>query len=501
MKILKAQQIRDIDAFTIQNKPISSIDMMENAAKAIVEWIADRFSKSTQFHIICGPGNNGGDGLAVGRLLLQQGYSAKIYIPAIFKEFSEDNLQNQERLQELNIPIQSLTTSTKLDFNEKDIIIDALFGSGLNRELSGNLVDFVLKINKLPNLKIAIDIPSGLFSDQHNMNENIVQANHTIAFEIAKLALLLSENERFVGNWHLVKIGLLPAAIAMQDTEIELIDLELIKSIFEPRKKFAHKGSFGHSLLIAGSYGKMGAAVLAVQAALRSGSGLVTGYIPKCGYEILQISAPEAMTLTDKQINLISEFPDINNFTAIGIGPGIGKEKETQQAFEAFITHISPNKKLVLDADALNICSENKELLDFLPENTILTPHPKEFERLAGKWENDYKKLEVQRQFSQKYRVIVILKGAHTSISFPDGRLFFNSTGNPGMATGGSGDVLTGIVTSLLSQGYTPSNAAILGVWLHGMAGDLAAKKKSQESLLASDIIAYLGKAFRQITN
>jgi NAD(P)H-hydrate epimerase len=270
-----------------------------------------------------------------------------------------------------------------------------------------------------------------------------------------------------------------------------------IKPMMHKRRKYDHKGTFGHALLIAGSYGKMGAAILTAKACLRSGVGLVHAHIPKAGYEIMQTAVPEAMLSMDRYDHYFSALPELDMYHAVGAGPGLGMEKQSQMALKLLIQECQQN--MVFDADALNILAENKTWLPFLPQGTILTPHPKEFQRLAGHWKDDFEKLDILRNFCSKYHVYLVLKGAHTATCFPDGKIYFNSTGNPGMATAGSGDVLTGMITGLLAQGYTPGQAAVIGVFIHGLAGDLAMKEKGMESLIAGDIIEHLGRAFREV--
>ena len=500
MKILSNAQIRDLDEFTISNTPISSIDLMENAALAIFEWLTKNYGYQRTYHILCGPGNNGGDGLALGRILSNAGIKTCIYLLTDFENFSTDNIQNQERLKQNNFQFIPISCKDELEICGEDIIVDAIFGSGLSREITGELAEFIHKINNLNNTKIAIDLPSGLFSEKQNFSNNIIRAQHTITFQIPKLAFLMPQNFPFVGEWHCVEIGLNENYIQHLPSNLYMITEQMIQKIYQTRKKFGHKGNYGHAIVLAGSKGKIGAAVLATKAAMRSGCGLVTAYVPKCGYEIMQISVPESMCDVDENSDYITKIPDLQKFDAIGIGPGIGTNQCTFSAIESMLGQNMENKKMVIDADGLNILAQNKILLSKLPKFSIITPHPKEFERLVGKWKNDYQKLEMQRKLSQQNQLIIVLKGAHTCITFPDGEVYINTTGNPGMATGGSGDVLSGIITGLLAQNYSPSNAAILGVYLHGLAGDFAAQKLGQEAIIASDLITYLGKSFLAIS-
>ena len=496
-KILKAEQIRKIDQFTIENQPIRSIELMEEASKAFVSWFLKKHGTRNQVKVFCGTGNNGGDGLAISRLLLESGCEVKTYFIGTASNGSEDFQVNLDRLKKL---CDSILIKSESDFpiiNHSDVVIDGIFGSGLSRPVKGLHAALISHINRACAINvIAIDIASGLYCDQNTPSEVIIKCTETVSFQIPKLAFYLPQNDDFTGNLFVVDIGLDQNHIAAQKTDYYLITPEFIKSIFKTREKNAHKGMMGRNLIVAGSKGKIGAVVLTTRACLRSGAGLVTTYLPQCGYEIIQGAAPEAMVITDASQNMISDAPDIEGYNAIGIGPGIGVSK---LAIEALIKLLAKaNQPLVLDADALNIIAEG-DLMELVPEKSILTPHPREFSRLVGNWNNDFERLEKQIEFSKKHKVILLLKGAHTSISNVDGTVFFNTTGNPGMATGGSGDVLTGIVTGLFRQGYDSLEAALLGAYLHGLAGNLYANENSEEGLIASDLIDFLPKSFSEI--
>ena len=500
MKILSAKQIKNWDTFTIQNEPISSIQLMERAALAFVNWFIQHYpnSQQTTVKVFCGSGNNGGDGLAIARLLHQKRYEVEIFCCQISKNPSVDFTKNLKKLPRRNpIPIFYLSTDTPFPkINESTIIIDAIFGAGLNRPVIdywGALLDF---LNTRPNTKIAVDIPSGLFADSPSSG-SILKANYTLSFQLPKLAFFFPENQEIVGTCYIQPIGLSPLFLAAANTSFHFLTAALIREKRRPRKKFDHKGTYGHALLIGGSHGKIGAIVLAARACLRSGAGLVTIHAPQCAYTILQISFPEAMVSTDSHQYYYSENPPLTPYKAIGIGCGLDQKPSSIKALKELIQG-SP-LPLVLDADALNILSANKEWLSHLPANSVLTPHPKEFERLFGKSINDFERNELQRNQAKALNCFIILKGANTCITCPDGTCYFNTTGNPGMATGGSGDVLTGILTGLLAQGYPVKDACLFGVYLHGLAGDLAAKKLAQESLIASDLIQHIGGAFKEL--
>jgi hydroxyethylthiazole kinase-like uncharacterized protein yjeF len=492
MKILSAQQMREADSFTIKNRPISSIDLMEVAGDRCYEWLLKYTDKSKKHFVICGTGNNGGDGLVIARLL----FKIKIPVEVIILDSHTHTIdfeKNLEQLKSLSIQILILKEDEKIPPFNNAIIIDAIFGTGLRRPVSGWIGDCIDSMNNSGCEIISIDLPAGLFADSHSEGK-IIKARHTLTFQSPKLAFFFPENEKYVGEFHILDIGLDQEFMGYVDSKKEVLEKDQVKKILKPRGKFTHKGNYGHALLISGSKGKIGASVLAARACLRSGAGLLTVHVPQCGYEILQSTIPEAMTEADKNENVISESGDIEKFSSIAIGPGIGTSAITIKMFEEILD--KSERPIVLDADALNILSMKKELLKKVPALSILTPHPKEFSRLAGDSSNDFERHERQIQFSMENNVIVILKGAYTCISFPGGQVSFNSTGNPGMAKGGSGDVLTGILLSLTAQGYSFEEAAILGVYIHGLAGDKAAKKKGVYSMIATDLIEALPKAF-----
>jgi len=497
MKILSAEQIREWDKYTIEQEPISSIDLMERAAMACVNWIVENVNKSYTFQLFCGQGNNGGDGLAIARLLAENGYKTSCYVLDFSSKKSTDFLINLKRLDKNYISYITCTTDIPKIQKENNIVIDALFGTGFSRSLEGIIVEIIEIINKSTSNVISIDLPSGMFSDKDNSNNICIKANDTLTFQIPKLALLLPENEKKVGQWHLLDISLDSNFIKKQESNYFYTNIVHVKKIIKTRTKFSHKGSFGHALIISGSIGMMGATQLAATACLRSGVGLTSVFSPKCGVSILQTSVPEAMVIPSYSKNYISGTIAIEKYNAIGIGPGMGIDKNTQLFFKKFLK--KAKLPMVIDADALNILALNKNHLKEIPSGSILTPHPKEFERLVGVSKNDFERLQNLQNFATKYNCCVLLKGAHTAIACPDGTVHFNSTGNPGMATGGSGDVLTGILTGLLTQGYSAKNAAVLGTYLHGLTGDLAVNDIGKESFIARDYFTYIGKAFQKL--
>ncbi|MCF8364582.1 MAG: NAD(P)H-hydrate dehydratase [Bacteroidales bacterium] len=501
MKILPVDKIREADAHTIQFEPIRSIDLMERAATQCFRWIKKHVDRTQRIKIFCGPGNNGGDGLVIARLLAGKDYEVEVWIVRFTEKGTDDFNINLKRLDQTDI--KNLGEIREGDLlpviSNDDVVIDAIFGSGLSRPVNGFTAKLIQHINKSGAITIAIDTPSGLFSDENSTQKGgaVVEADYTLSFQFPKYAFLFPENDRFVGEWHILPIGLMEEYTAVADVRNYFVENLDAVQLIKPRNKFDHKGTFGHALLIAGGYGKMGAALMAAKAALRTGAGLVSAHVPLSGYPIIQTALPECMVSIDEDLNVFSRHPELGLYNAIAVGPGLGMEKVTQNALKLLIQNA--NLPILFDADAINILGENKTWISFVKAGSIFTPHPKEFERLVGKSSNNFERNKMQREFSTKNKVYVVLKGAHTCISTPEGNCFFNSTGNPGMATGGSGDVLTGIILGLLSQYYHPQEACILGVYLHGLAGDIAAGKNSQQALIAGDITENLGKAFRKI--
>ncbi|MDP4207659.1 MAG: NAD(P)H-hydrate dehydratase [Bacteroidota bacterium] len=501
MKILTAEQIRNADAYTIEHEPISSVDLMERAARCCAKWIRENLSSFCTIKIFTGPGNNGGDGLAVARKLCEEGLDVYVFMLAPSDKLSPDSLVNYKRLTDSYsaVGVSEIESNRLPEISKNDLIIDALFGSGLSRPLSGLAATVVNHINQSGATVLSIDIPSGLFSEANTPDRIglIICADYTLTFQMPKLSFLFAENEAYTGQWTTLDIGLLAEGINGQSSPYFVVEKKDIAMILHRRRKFSHKGTFGHALLMAGSYGKIGAEILSAKACLRTGVGLLTTHVVSKGYAIMQTAVPEAMVSIDPNANIILVLPDNNKYSAIGIGPGIGTDPETGKVLHALLQQ--SKVPLVLDADALNLLACQRGWMDNLPPYSILTPHPGEFDRLAGKSVNGYERHLRQIEFAKKYQVIVVLKGAYTSIVTPDGLCWFNSSGNPGMATAGSGDVLTGIILSLLAQGYLPVQAALIGVYLHGLAGDLAANQYGEEALIASDIINHLGEAFKAV--
>jgi NAD(P)H-hydrate epimerase len=504
MKVLNISQITELEQMTVEQESILSIDLMERASTQFVKSFTKEVSNLCRIFIFAGPGNNGGDALAIARLLAAANYRVKCYLLNTKNNLSADCSANKSKI--LSIPaisfneIKDRFSPPKIE--KEDIIIDGIFGSGLKEPLSGGFAALVKYINSTGAKIYSIDIPSGLFMEDNsqNTNETIVKAYKTFTFQFPKLSFLLPDSGIYTGEWEVLDIGITPKGIEQQETSFYYTEQQDIVSILQARNRFAYKNNLGHALIVAGSKGKIGAAVLCAKSCLRSGAGLVTGLLPACGENIMQAAFPEAMVIADTESDFISEIPDLSTYSAIGIGPGIGKDTATGSALIEIFSQISQiQKPIVLDADALNIICQGKEWLRIIPANSILTPHIGEFDRLVGESISSYDRLKKALYLAANLNSIIVLKGLYTAICTPDQEIYFNSTGNSGMATAGSGDVLTGIITGLLAQNYSPMDAAKIGVYIHGLAGDIAIENSSQESLIAGDIIDNLGAAFQAL--
>ena len=486
MKILSAQQIRDADAFTIREQQIHSSELMERASKVFSNWFSTHFDFFESIQIYCGTGNNGGDGLCIARHLILSGINVLVYIVGDTTKASDDFTLNYTRLQKIaSDNIKLFDQNAILSIVECDCLLDCIFGTGLNRAPEGIHKIAIEHMNKAEAFKIAIDMPSGLFADTPS-DHTCVKADITFSFELPKLCFFFPENKKYIGELMIKKIGLSQNFISDCATKFHFVTEENLEGIISKRNTFSHKGSYGHALIVAGSAGMLGAAQLCGLSCLTTGAGLVT-----ISSDQIEIEHPELMSIP---FELIEEQINNNKFNVLGIGPGLGTNTEIADLLKNILPTIS--FPIVLDADALNCLALNKKLLDQLPENSILTPHPKEFERLFVAYNSWDELLALISENAKKYKCIIIYKRAYTIIATPDGNIYFNSTGNSGMATAGSGDVLTGIITGLLAQKYTPINAAILGVYLHGLAGDIALQETDGQNLIASDLITHIQNAF-----
>lgn len=499
MKIFSAQQIYQADKSTIQKEQITSDALMERAATQLFEWLHSRL-RGTQVNIqlFCGIGNNGGDGLVLARKLHENDYSIKVHVVNYSEKRSEDFLLNLERLKDVKVwPdfIKSGSSFPKISPN--DIIVDAIFGIGLNRAPDDWVGNLIQHINGSRAFTLSVDVPSGLPMNRGPWSkEYVIRASYVLSFQVPKLVFFLPETGVYLNQWEILDIGLDQDFLNKTETDFELIGRPEIVPMYRPRLKFSHKGTYGHSVIIGGSYGKIGAVQLATNACLSVGSGLVTAFVPKCGYDSLQTAVPEVMVLTGSREKNITEIDIPFEPTVVGIGMGMGLDDDTVSAFVSFLK--KSTKPMVIDADGLNILSQNPEMLNDVPELSILTPHPKELERLIGHWDSDFDKLQKAKVFASKYNIVLVIKGAHTITIF-NNKGYVNTTGNPGMATAGSGDVLTGMITGLLSQGYRSVEAAIFGVFLHGLAGDLEVSSKGYEALKASGLVENIGSAYSEL--
>ncbi len=497
MKIFSKEQIYEGDKLTAERQNITSTDLMERAGTQIFNWMHMRMQGAqVPIHVFCGIGNNGGDGLVIARHLITHGYNVKTYVVNCSDKRSKDFLINYDRIKNVTKNWPTLLSCTE-DFPEMhhdDIIVDAVFGIGLNRPIDDWVKALFMHFRATKAFTLAIDIPSGLSTDKVPESEDaVVWAGYTLSFASAKLVFFLPETAKYTVQWEVLDIGLDQEFLYTTTTKVDLIGKHEVLPMYIPREKFSHKGHFGNALIIGGSYGKIGAVTLASRAVLSAGAGLISVFIPKCGYNVIQTSFPEAMVITDTDNENITKIAFDIEPTVIGFGVGIGTNPKTISAFEAFLKQ---NKApLVIDADGINILAKKKALLKLLPDQTILTPHTKELERLIGKWKDDFDKLKKVKSFSKKYKLIVVAKGANTITVLQD-KLYVNTTGNPGLATAGSGDVLTGIITGLISQGYAPLTAAIFGVYLHGKSADIAIEDFGYQSLIATHVIDYLGEAY-----
>lgn len=503
MKIFTSAQIHELDRYTIEHEPIKSIDLMERAAKAITHAITEEWTTHTPVVVFAGPGNNGGDALAVARLLTNEGYKVKTYLFNITNHLSDDCVLNRQRLLDGKHAKDLIEVTAKFDPPELTadmLVVDGLFGSGLNKPLAGGFASLVKYINQSPAKVVSIDVPSGLMSEDntYNVRANIIHAYLTLTLHERKLSFLFGDAQQFIGKLKVLDIRLSPEYIQKTEAQYYVLEENDIRSRLLHRDDFAHKGNMGNALIVAGSYGMAGAAVLATRACLRSGVGKVTAITPRKNYDIMQIAVPEAVLQMDHEETAFTEAVDTDGFDALGIGPGLGRQETTAIAMIAQIRRAQC--PIVADADALNILASHRAWMQQLPKGIIMTPHPQELDRLTGSPANaDYERLHRTCELAKSLQAYIILKGHNSALCLPNGNVFFNPTGNSGMATAGSGDVLTGIITALLARGYHQQNACMVGMYLHGLAGDLAAKELGKESLVASDIIDHLPQAFQYL--
>ncbi len=502
MKLFTAAQIHELDQYTIEHEPVTSTNLMERAADAITETISLHWDESTPIVVFAGPGNNGGDALAVARMLKQKDYDVTVYLFNVNGKLSSDCQENANRLKKKysNILKEVTKEFDPPKLTKDTVVIDGLFGSGINKPLTGGFAAVVKYINMSDATVVSIDMPSGLMTEDNtfNVKANIVNADFTLTLGMKKLCMMMADNQQYLGEVQVLNIGLSEEFIDNTHSQCSIILEEDVMQRMKPRDEFAHKGNMGHALLVAGSHGMAGAAILATRACLRSGAGKVTIHTPLCNSDIMQITVPEAIVQIDRGEESFTQATDTNKYSALGIGPGLGVTENTAIALMTQVR--SARVPVVVDADAINILASHRAWLQQLPDGIIFTPHPREMDRLLDTPPaDDYDRLMKASDMAQRLRVYVLLKGHYSALCLPNGNILFNSTGNAGMATAGSGDVLTGIITALLARGYSQQDAAIVGMYLHGLAGDLAVQETGMESLIASDIINHLPQAFRML--
>jgi len=502
MKIFTSTQIHELDKYTIEHEPIPSLDLMERAAKAMTQAITNMYPTSAPFVVFAGPGNNGGDALAVARLLAEKNYQVSVYLFNINGKLSPDCSANKDRLKDIKRIQNFIEVVEEFDpprLEQNMVVVDGLFGSGLNKPLAGGFASLVKYINASPAQVVSIDVPSGLMNEDNTYNvlANVIRANVTLTLQLPKLVFLFPEYQQFIGQLRILDIRLSQEGINNIESPYSIVEEEQIRKLLLSRSPFAHKGQMGHALLIAGSYCMAGAAILAARACMRAGVGKVTVNTPRRNIAILQTAVPEAVLQTGNEETIFSEAVDTDDFDALGIGPGLGQSEQTAIALISQLRRTQC--PIVVDADALNILANHRAWMQQLPQGIIMTPHPKELDRLEGHSADSYERLNKARNLAQRIKGYIVLKGRYTAICLPNGHILFNPTGNAGMATAGSGDVLTGIITGLLARGYKQQEACMVGVYLHGLAGDLAAAELGEESVVASDLVSYMGRAFKRL--
>ena len=477
---------------------------MERAAIQLTDSIVAEWDKDMKVVVFAGPGNNGGDALAVARMLAIRGYNVSTWLFNTSGRLSDDCKRNRDRLKDVKQVASFVMVTEEFDpptLDAQTLVVDGLFGSGLNKPLTGGFASLVKYVNTSPAKVVSIDIPSGLMteSNEYNVKSNIMKADVTLTLQQPKLSFLFPENQQFIGHVEVLDIGISQEGIDKTDAQFYILEKSDITPCLKRRDPFAHKGSMGHALLVAGSRGMAGAAMLAAKACLRTGVGKVTVHTPACNTLPLQIGVPEVVLDVDSDTNVVSEAVDTDCFKAMGIGPGLGTNENTAIAVIGQMRRAQC--PIVVDADALNILAAHKAWLQQIPVGAILTPHIGEFDRLEGVSTDSYERLSKAMLLAERQHAYIVLKGHYTAIITPGGRVLFSPTGNPGMATAGSGDVLTGIITALLARGYTQGEACAIGTYLHGLAGDIAARSLGEESLIASDIINSLPMAFKELSN
>jgi NAD(P)H-hydrate epimerase len=523
MKVVTAEEMRNIDRVTIEEYGIPGIVLMERAGLAVASKIKDLFGRKRVI-VISGGGNNGGDGLVVARVLYNEGWDVKIFLTARPEDLKGDALFQYNAAIKFGVniyPMEEFLTYHSSLITRHSIIVDAILGTGLSKNVTGKLSEVISLINRLNIPVVSVDIPSGISSDNGQIMGEAIKADYTVTFGLPKRGHLLYPGADYTGRLFIEDIGFPQKLLLSDKLNVELLEKKNISSLIFERQRYSHKGDYGHVFIVAGSRGKTGAAIMAAKACLRTGAGLVTLGIPESLIDIFQSRVTEEMTLPlpDKVDGTLSEkasgmILDFLNTKAdvLAIGPGIGVNAETEKLIKTLIKNSKTT--MVIDADGINSIKGDRGIFKKAKAPIILTPHPGEMAKLLHqKAESRKQNAEVAAGFSlrdeiEKDRIntaisfaketgtYLVLKGVPTIIAELDGKAFINSTGNPGMATGGTGDVLTGMISGFLGQGLKPIDASITGVYMHGLAGDIAVAEKGEHSLIAGDIIDKIPAAF-----
>ncbi len=499
MKLFTNEQIRIIERSTIETEGVLPAEIIERVAEGVADEIASRWRPSKPTIVFAGPGNNGADALASARLLYERGFRPSVYLFNIGGDkLSVECIAARDRLLQSTPDIDFIEVTSRFtppEISQSHLVVDGLFGAGLREELRGGFMSLVQYINEEHPTVVSIDLPSGMFGDWNPriVNRNTIHATLTLAIQFPRLCFFMEDNAELVGEWKTIDVGLSQQAISSLPAEFCLVEKRDIHRRLRRRKEFCSKADFGSAILYAGSYGMMGAAQLAARGALRGGVGKLTVCAPKCGYQILQTAVPEALYRNNRGDMILTEIHPERDFSAIAIGPGIGTNEITVKALEDFLSAI--DKPVVLDADALNCIALRPAMLNTIPILSVLTPHAGEFDRMFGPQPSSEARLRKAIEMAKFYNIIIILKGRYTAIVRPDGKIYFNSSGCPGMATAGSGDVLTGLLTAMMAQGYPAEIASIIAVYIHGVAGEMAQAKQGEYGVTAGDIADNIGPA------
>ena len=502
MKIFTTKEIREIDQFTVEHDGVPSLTLMERAATAVAGEIMSRFRPNKRIVVFAGSGNNGGDALIVARKLYEQGYNPEVILFNVrsshLSSSCEQCRNDLQQLPDLNFT-EVVGTFIPPELGPNDVVVDGLFGTGLRTPINSGFASLIRYINESGAYTIAIDVPSGLCGEWNSgtPRNNIIRASLTLAFQFNRLAFFFAENAEYIGEVKVLDIELSPEAISKTRSDFYLIEDDDIRGMIKPRNLFINKYDAGTVLLVSGSYGMVGAAIMASRAVMRAGAGLVTVHAPQCAFQPLQTAVPEALFEVDRGEYFTTRIELNHNYGAIALGPGMGTSEKTIEALDLFLKNC--HQPVVLDADALNCIAMRPQMLNNIPAKSVLTPHAREFDRLFGQFYSDEARVKKALEVAGYYNIIIVLKGHHTMTVYPDGHIYVNSSGNVGMATAGSGDVLTGVITALIAQGYTPEMSAVLGVYIHGYAGDLAEKSEGAYGVVAGDIAANIGRAIKEI--